>query len=222
MDLGLTPEFLRAGLLLYILLVVTLCLRAYGQAWMANRLGDPTAANDGRLTLNPVPHIDLIGSVILPLVCIFYLQPMMTSISFFLAWAKPVPVNPVNFRNPSRDFMFTQLANPLMSLVLALMAAIAGGLLYKVDPRTAEVFGSLIFLNASLIVIDCLPIPPLPGGMVLRQFGIIGEEMFWQIARWSGLLLIIAFQIPIVRSLLSVLIQVIAYPFLIVLQLIAQ
>ncbi len=221
MDLGITPEFLRAGLLLYVLLVVTLCLRAYAQAWMAYRLGDHTASDAGRLTLNPLPHMDLIGSVVLPLICIFYLQPRMTSISFFLAWAKPVPVNPANFKNPSRDFLFTQLANPGMSLTLALLAAIAGGLLAHVDQRSAEVFGSLIFINASLIVIDCLPIPPLPGAMVLRQFGVMSEEVFWQIARWGGLVLIIVFQIPVVRGLLGMLIQILAYPFVIIFNLIA-
>lgn len=222
MDLGITPELLRTGLLLYVLLVVTLCLRAYAQAWMAYRLGDTTAADSGRLTLNPMPHMDLIGSVVLPLLCIFYLQPRMTSISFFLAWAKPVPVNPANFKNPNRDFLFTQLANPGMSLMLALIAAIAGGLLYRVDPRTAEVFVSLIVINASLIVIDCLPIPPLPGAMVLKQFGVMSEETFWMIARWSGLVLIVAFQIPAVRALLGIMIQVLAYPFMIVFQLIAR
>jgi Zn-dependent protease len=222
MDLGITPELLRTGLLLYVLLVVTLCLRAYAQAWMAYRLGDTTAADNGRLTLNPLPHMDLIGSVFMPLLCIFYLQPRMASISFFLAWAKPVPVNPANFQNPNRDFLFTQLANPGMSLMLALLAAIVGGLLYRVDQRTAEVFVSLIFINASLIVIDCLPIPPLPGAMVLRQFGVISDELFWQIARWGGLVLIIAFQIPIVRGLLGMVIQILAYPFMIVFQLIAR
>lgn len=222
MDLGLTPEFIRSGLLLYVLLVVTLCLRAYAQAWMAYRLGDHTAADSGRLTLNPLPHMDLIGSVVLPLICIFYLQPRMTSISFFIAWAKPVPVNPANFKNPSRDFLFTQLANPAMSLTLALLAAIAGGLLYHIDQRSAEVFVSLILINASLIVIDCLPIPPLPGAMVLRQFGVMSDEVFWQIARWGGLVLIVAFQIPFVRGLLGMVIQILAYPFMLVFQLIAQ
>ena len=222
MDLGLTPELLRNGLLLYVLLVATLCLRAYAQAWMADRLGDTTADDHGRFTLNPLPHMDLIGSVVLPLLCIFYLQPRMTGIGFFLAWAKPVPVNPANFKNPSRDFLFTQLANPGMSLTLALFAAIAGGLLYRVDPRTAEIFVSLIVINASLIVIDCLPIPPLPGARVLKQFGVMSEETFEMIARWSGLVLIVAFQIPAVRALLGIVIQVLAYPFMAVFQLIAQ
>lgn len=214
MDLGITPEMLRAGLLLYLLLIVTLCLRAYAQAWMANRLGDPSPAENGRLTLNPLPHMDLIGSVVLPLVFIFYLQPRLGGISFFMAWTKPMPINPANFKNPGKDYLFTQLASPAMSLLLALLAAVVGASLYRVDQRVAELFVQLIVINASLTVIDCLPVPPLPGGMVLRQLGVISEETFFQIARWGGLLLIVAFNIPPVRAALGFLIGLIAYPFL--------
>src|SRR4051812_1064964 len=110
MDFGLTPAALRNGAILYILLIACLCLRAYAQAWMANRLGDPTPQQEGRLTLNPVPHMDLIGSVLLPLICIFYLQPNMGTIGFFLAWAKPIPINPAHFAHPGRGYLQTQLA----------------------------------------------------------------------------------------------------------------
>jgi Zn-dependent protease len=218
MDLGLTPDVLRTGLLLYLLLVVTLCLRTYGQAWVATRLGDSTPADHGRLTLNPLPHMDLIGSVILPLICIFYLQPRLGGISFFLAWARPVPINPSNFPHPGRDYMYTQLANPVVSLGLALVASVAGGLMFHFDPRTLELFGSLIILNASLIVIDFLPIPPLPGGMVLKQLGVMSEETFWQISRWSGLVLMVAFNIPAVRALISFMIGLVAAPFALLLR----
>ena len=64
---------------------------ARAQAWIADRLGDPTPRNDGRVTLNPPPHVDLLGTVILPLICVFYLQPRLAQINFFLAWTKPVP-----------------------------------------------------------------------------------------------------------------------------------
>ena len=205
---------LRSGLLLYLLLVVTLCLRAYAQAWMADRLGDPSPAENGRLTLNPIPHMDLIGSVILPLILIFYLQPRMGGLSFFLAWTKPIPINPANFKSPGKHYLFTQLAHPAMSLILAVFAAVVGASLYRVDPRAAELFAQMIVINASLTVIDCLPIPPLPGGMVLRQLGVISEETFFQLARWGGLVLIIAFNIPPVRAMLGFLIGLIAYPFL--------
>lgn len=222
MDLGLTPELIRNGLLIYLLLVATLCLRAYAQAWLADRMGDPTPHQEGRLTLNPLPHMDLFGSVLLPLLCIFFLQPNLRSISFFMAWAKPVPINPSYFAHPWRGYMFTQLANPLMSILLATLAAVAGGIVYHFDPRFLEIFGPMIVLNASLIVIDFIPLPPLPGGMLLKHFGVITEDTFWAISRWTGLVLIIAFQIPVFRSLLGFLIGLVALPFGLLLELIAR
>jgi Zn-dependent protease len=215
---GITPEFLRAGLLFYILLIACLGLRAYAQAWLADRLGDPTPHDEGRLTLNLLPHMDLIGSVILPLISIFYLGPRLGSIAFFLAWTKPMPVNPANFHNPRRDYLFTQLAGTGMSIFLALLAAVAGGFAYRFDVKTIEVFGSLISINAMLIVLDLLPLPPLPGGMLLRHLGMISEETFHQVARWGGLVLLIAINIPVLRHLLGMLIALVQLPFRMVLE----
>ncbi len=213
MDLGITPEFLRAGLIFYLLLFACLVLRAFAQAWLADRLGDHTPRDEGRVTLDPLPHVDLLGTVILPLICIFFLQPRLGAINFFLAWTKPVPVNPANFRHPPRHYLFTQLSGCLMSVLLALLAAVAGGLLYKTNQQTAEIFGTMIGINAMLIVLDLLPIPPLPGGLLLKHFGFISEERFWQIARWSGLVFMIAINLPPVRSALGILIGLTAWPF---------
>ncbi len=213
MDFSLTPEVIRSGLIFYILIVSSLCLRAYAQAWMANRLGDPTPAATGRLTLNPLTHMDMLGSVILPLLFLFLLQPALARLNFFLAWAKPVPINPANFSHPWRGFMYTQLANPLMSLLLCLLAALTGGIAIHFDPRLADVFLSAIFLNACLFVIDFLPVPPLPGGILLRHFGALSEEMYWQVSRWGGIALLIAFQIPFVQRLIIIAISLVAWPF---------
>lgn len=222
MDFGLSAAAVRDGIILYILFMVSLCLRAYAQAWWANRLGDHTPQQEGRLTLNPLPHMDLMGSVILPLICIFYLQPRLGQLGIFLGWAKPVPINPAQFENPSRGYLQTQLANPITSLLLALIAAVIGGALYRFNPETQLIFFSLIGINASLVVIDLLPIPPLPGGLVLKHMGMMSEETFWNIARWSGLVLIIAFQLPPVRMLLGFLIGLVATPFALIYQVIAR
>ena len=100
-----------------------------------------------------------------------------------------------------------------MSVLLALVSAIAGGLLYRTNPQTAEIFGTLIGINAMLIVLDMLPVPPLPGAMLLRHWGLISEERFWQVARWSGLVFLIAINIPPVRNALGILIGLVALPF---------
>ncbi len=213
MDFGITAADLRAGLLFYLLLFSCLVLRAFAQAWLADRLGDRTPRDEGRVTLYPLPHLDLLGSVILPLICIFFLQPRLGQINFFLAWTNPVPITAANFRDPRKHYLFTQLAGCGMSIVLGLASAILGGLLYWKSPQSAEVFVTLIGINAMLIVLDLLPMPPLPGAMVLRHFGVISEELFWQIARWSGLVFLIAINLPPIRKLLGVLISAAAWPF---------
>jgi Zn-dependent protease len=211
---GITPEFLRSGLLFYILLIACLGLRAYAQAWAADRLGDPTPRDEGRLTLNLIPHMDLFGSVILPLISIFYLGPKLGSIAFFLAWTKPMPINDANFANPRRDYLLTQLGSMGMSVGLALLAAVAGGLAFQSAPKqVAEVVEALIRINAMLIVLDLLPLPPFPGGLLVRHLGFISEEMYHQLARWGGLIFLVAINIPVLRAVLGILIHTVATPF---------
>lgn len=224
MDIGLSPEALRTGLIFYFLLFAVLILRAFAQAWMADRLGDPTPRSDGRVTLYPPPHVDLLGTVVLPLICIFYLQPRLAEISFFLAWTKPVPTNPNNFAHPRRGELFTQFAGFGMCVLIALLAAIVGGLVYSStkDLRMAEIFNSLIGICAMLMVLDLLPIPPLPGGMLLRHFGVISEEAFWSISRWSGILLLIAFNLPPVRLVIGICVAIVATPFMTLFAMIAR
>ena len=223
MDLGLTSEAIRAGLILYILLFASLILRAFAQAWLGDFLGDPTPRDEGRVTLYPVPHVDLLGTVVLPLLCIFYLQPSAAraNIYFFLAWTNPVPINPSHFANPRRGFLFTQFAGFGMSVLLALAAAVAVGLTFQADQRTAEIFMTLIGLNAMLIVLDFLPLPPLPGGTLLRHWGWISEETYWSVARWGGLVLMIAFNMPPVRFAFAVMVAVVQIPFIKLYELVA-
>jgi Zn-dependent protease len=222
MDFGLSPQALRAGLIFYFLLFAVLILRAFAQAWIADRLGDPTPRNDGRVTLYPPPHVDLLGTVILPLICIFYLQPRLAQINFFLAWTKPVPTNPGNFSHPRRGELITQFAGCFVCILIAAFSAVVGGLVLQYDPRTLDISITLIGICAMLIVLDLLPIPPLPGGMLLRHFGIISEEAFWSFSRWGGLLLLIAFNIPPVRTLIGRCVVVIASPFAMILDLVAR
>ncbi|MBL9216312.1 MAG: site-2 protease family protein [Opitutaceae bacterium] len=215
------PVTLRNGAIFYILLVASLCLRAFAQAWFARRRGDPTAAEAGRYTLNPVEHMDLLGTVVLPLICIFYLQPSATGVNFFLAWTKPVPINPSRMRNPERDYLLTQFSTTGMSALLALLGAVIGGLFYRVNPETVQIFGALLTVNATLIVLDCLPLPPLPGALLLKHYGLIKEETFWAIARWSGLAFIILINIPFIKGVLSLVIGITALPFFMVMQAVA-
>ncbi len=218
------PLVLRNGLIYFIILAASLCLRAFAQAWMANRLGDRTPAMEGRLTLNPVPHVDLLGTIVLPLISIFYLQPALdrASLRFFLGWAAPVPINPHNFKNPRTGVLLTQFAGTGFSILLSFVAAVAAGLCLRLhNPDPVEIFGVIIIINCSLMVFDCLPLPPLPGGVLLRHLGFMSEETFVHIARWSGLVMLILINVPAVAKVISFLVGVATIPFSIVMQLVA-
>ena len=222
MDASPALNAISTGLITYILIAASLCLRAYAQAWMADRLGDHTPALEGRLTLNPLPHVDLLGTVVLPLLSIFYLQPRLDRISFFLAWAKPVPINPGAFAHPQKHYLYTLLAETGMSGILMLVGAIVGGLLLRSQSEAVSMAGALISINAMLVILDFIPIPPLPGALILVQKGWMREETYHQFARWGGLILIVAFQLPPVRMLLGLLQALLATPFILLLNLIAR
>src|SRR5690606_37317232 len=108
----------RNGLILYIILVASLCVHEWAHAVTADKLGDDTPRQQGRVTLNPFVHIDLMGTVVFPLFCIFFLKG-----AFFFGWAKPVMINLSSFRHRQRDHILVTLAGPGSNLVLALLAA---------------------------------------------------------------------------------------------------
>ncbi len=147
-------------------LVFSIILHEVAHGYAAYKLGDPTAAYSNRLTLNPIPHIDLFGSILLPLFLI------MGHFSFVLGWAKPVPINPYNFRNYKRGLMITALAGPATNFLLALLSGllILGLSRFWVTPLAGAVYHFLsIFLgvNISLGVFNLIPIPPLDGSRIL-------------------------------------------------------
>jgi Zn-dependent protease len=221
MDFGLTVDQLRFGLISFLLIAASLCLRAYGQAWMANRLGDRTPVFAGRLTLNPLPHLDVLGTVILPLVCIFFIQPRLSSLNFFLGWAKPIPMNPGAFEQPRKHLLWCLLAQTAISLLIMLVAAGVGGLASRLNPDLRFLAGSIILINACLVVLDLLPLPPLPGAYYLVHKGWMREETFVGLGRWGCLILLVGFQLPPVQVAFFFLRAVIAAPFAVILNLLA-
>lgn len=209
--LGIGPAELRQGLILYIVLVASLCIHEWAHAFTADRLGDDTPRLQGRVTLNPVVHMDLLGTVIFPLICIFLLKG-----GIFFGWGRPVEVNHANFANRRRDDILVTLAGPGSNLVLALLASIVGGLAYRADPNTLELFQLIILLNVALAVFNLIPLPPLDGGRVMRHVVGMSEETFFNLSRWSFLILIVAINIPPVRALLGYVMLVVAQPFMLV------
>ena len=195
------PRLLINGLILYLGLLMLLTFHEFGHAWMAWKCGDDTALAQGRVSLNPLVHIDLIGTVALPLLLIF-----MAPGGFFAGWAKPVPVNPDNLRNPRLDDIMVTLAGPWMNLLLAIVIMGLARLGYAVHSRSLmEVCFNWAHLSLLLCFFNLLPIPPLDGSQVVRSLIGMSYETYHQIARYGVFVLILVLQVPAVQRTLDVL-----------------
>jgi Zn-dependent protease len=147
------------------ILVASLSVHEAAHAWTANQLGDPTARMLGRLSLNPVVHVDLVGTLLFPLVAITTGLPL-------IGWAKPVPVDFRYLRSPRRDFALVAAAGPASNIVLAIAGAAAFGAVSGSDALAegslvAEGLLRFVLLNVLLAVFNMVPVPPLDGGNVL-------------------------------------------------------
>ncbi|HLC69849.1 MAG TPA: site-2 protease family protein [Patescibacteria group bacterium] len=151
-------------LIFYFLIIIpSAIIHEYAHGWMADRLGDPTARYAGRLTVNPIAHIDLWGTILMPLFLF-----MLTGGRFLFAYAKPVPYNPYNLRNQRWGPALVGLAGPLANLLLALVFAIP----LRTMPVSflTELFGIIVYANVLLMVFNLVPIPPLDGSKILYAF----------------------------------------------------
>lgn len=142
----------------FLVLLVSLSVHEAAHAWSASTLGDDTARRLGRVSLNPIVHIDPIGTLLLPLLAI------ASNSSFLIGWAKPTPVNIRNLRNPRRDNILVTVAGPISNLMIAVLAA----MIYRsTEGIAALVAFEAMTLNVLLAIFNMVPIPPLDGGQVL-------------------------------------------------------
>ncbi|MGD0206719.1 MAG: site-2 protease family protein [Verrucomicrobiota bacterium] len=188
------------GLISYLGLIVLLTFHEFGHAWTAEKCGDDTARLQGRCSLNPIVHIDPIGTVVLPLLMIF-LSPGISR--FMIGWAKPVPVNPYNLRNPRLDDILVSMAGPAMNLLLAvgLVALARVGLISHWEQFTGLCV-QMAALSLLLCFFNLIPIPPLDGSHVLRNLTGMSYETYYQFARFGFIAVILVLQIQLVRELL--------------------
>jgi len=202
---------------LYVLpiLLFSIVVHEVAHGWVALHLGDTTARDAGRLTFNPIPHIDPIGSIAIPLLS------FISAGSVFIAWAKPVPVNPANFRNFHRDDILVSIAGPFSNLLMACCCAIfyiisvhilgsmtlaEGDLQREVATFVIRMFAAGITLNIFLAIFNLIPVPPLDGSHVLSAFlpEKIGEQ-FRQIGFFGILIVIMLMRIgPFQHAVFSI------------------
>ena len=149
-----------------VILILSIVLHEVAHGYAANWLGDPTARLAGRLTPNPIPHIDPLGSVLIPGIL------FLTGAHFLFGWAKPVPYNPYNLRNQRWGESFVAAAGPLTNLLLAAIFAALIRISAEIglSSSAVEMMGYIVFINILLAFFNAIPFPPLDGSKVIAPF----------------------------------------------------
>ncbi len=206
-------------LLILPILLISVIVHEVAHGYTALRLGDPTAKRAGRLTANPIPHIDPIGSILVPLVSVIVAGRV------FIAWAKPVPVNPANFSNFRRDDILVSIMGPASNIALAFVFSVITGIVLMLTPGepggTTEFFVRLmlngIYLNVILAVFNMLPIPPLDGSHILASM--LPQELgdnYRRIGFLGIFIVLLLLNNPTFRGIFMTIIETIAAPFVLI------
>lgn len=202
--MDLNPKILVDGAISYLCFLIVLTFHECGHAWMAWKRGDDTARLMGRVSLNPIVHIEFFGTVLLPLLGILLSAAGSGAARFVIGWGKPVPVNPANFKNRQLDNMLVGISGPFMNIVIA-FAAIAfihiGNLLHS--NLIIELCVRIAVISLFLCFFNLLPIPPLDGSHVASYILRWSEETYHNISRFGFIIILIIIQIPPVMQFLS-------------------
>ena len=208
--------FDKFSLYTYFILIFSLSFHEYFHAWAAYRCGDDTAKDMGRMTLNPLPHIDFIGTFLVPVFM------MYSGSSMLFAWAKPVPVNPANFNNPKNDIVKVGISGPLSNIAIAVAAALAIGIIgvAKLQANSInwllwKILHYTLYINLLLAVFNLLPIPPLDGSQVLSGFLTArGQAAFAKLEPYGFIIIIFLLYTGILGMVLTPVVRFLAGIFL--------
>jgi Zn-dependent protease len=210
-----TLNALREGLILYLILALSIALHEFGHAKVADLLGDPLPRAQGRVTLNPLAHLDPIGTGLIPLLTIFL--PILTHSRLplnLIGWGRPVQISLIHPRTRVRDEILITLAGPGMNALIALGAALAGGLAMRLQHTdTAEWANEIIYINAIQIAFNLIPLPPLDGSRILRHVIGMSDELFVKLTMFTPIVLLILINTQAFQNFITSATNHIAAPF---------
>jgi Zn-dependent protease len=181
----------------FLILITAITLRQYAKAWLMDRLGDPIPRSEGRVTLDPMAHIDLWGTGIFPLLFL-----SLGGMPVY-GWGRHLFVRNEFFKNPIRDEINVSLVGSVFNLVVALVCAILGGLLGQHWPQLMALFVLFIQQNVLLAVLSLLPIPPLDGSILFKHLLRMSEETYVQFTRYGMFIFLLIIIIPQLRVMIS-------------------
>ncbi len=211
---------LTEKLALFLVLIGSLSVHEFAHAWVADKMGDSTPRSQGRLTLNPLVHIDLFGSVIIPLMMI-----LMAPGFAIIGWARPVIIDPRNFKRPVAGDVLTSLAGPFSNFVLATLCAVVFGLVagaLGMAASKAVMLGvNIIALNVLLTIFNLLPVPPLDGSHLMRHLFRMSEMTYMRLAQWGTIILIVLINLEPFRMALWRLVTLLSTPLMMLMDAVA-
>lgn len=208
-----TLSQIREGGILYILLLIAITMHEFGHAYLADKFGDRLPRLQGRVSLNPLVHIDTMGSVVLPILTIAL--SMGAGLPLVFGWGKPVELMLDNPKTRMKVDLLSTAGGVAMNLVVAFISALLAALFYTLSmPELQRVAVQSVYLNSVLFVLNMLPIPPLDGSRFLKYAIKMSDYTYYSIARYGILILLVIINVPFTSKLFTFLVGFVANIFL--------